>query len=293
MSRCSPRFSRSPEAPNAASARVCRTRGGDGGGTGGTGPWPDGGYRFPHGLARQAVLDLMSEFQRAQDNAAVAAVLEDMPAADLRVQRLADHYAAAAALGYTDKAVHYLAESAELAQAGLAHDEAARLFERAAAMAEHPALRDELRLKAARGYLRSSRFGRARQLNELVASGAHRHRSAAGGHRLRGGVLAQRPSGRALCRAADPRPGRRHSRRARPTAHQGVAALGRAYAFTADVDKAAVFGERATALARETGDDRLIAAALQIGLQRAAAPGQLCREACPGNGDQRADRADR
>ena len=235
----------------------------------------DGGYRFPHGLARQAVLDLTGEFQRAQDNASVAGVLENTPAADLRVQRLADHYAAAAALGFTDKAVRYLAESAELAQAGLAHHEAARLFERAAAMAQQPVLRDELRLNAARGYLRSSRFGRARQLNEQVAS------AATGTDRLRAAIgyeaaswRSGQPGERSVQLLTDAMAGvtlDEHD----PLSIRALAALGRAYAFTADVDKARCSGERATALARETGDDRLIAAALQIGLQRAAAPGQL------------------
>ncbi len=235
----------------------------------------DGIYRFPHGLARQAVLDLTGEFQRAQDNASVAEVLEDTPAADLRVQRLADHYAAAAALGFTDKAVRYLAESAELAQAGLAHHEAARLFERAAAMAQQPVLRDELRLSAARGYLRSSRFGRARQLNEQVAA------AATGIDRLRAAIgyeaaswRSGQPGERSVELLTDALAGvtlDEHD----PLTIRALAALGRAYAFTADIDKSRAAGERATALARETGDDRLLAAALQIGLQRGATPGQL------------------
>ncbi|HZM65800.1 MAG TPA: AAA family ATPase, partial [Nakamurella sp.] len=63
----------------------------------------DGVVRFPHGLARQAVLDLMTEYQRATENARVAKVLEEQfPAVDLRVQRLAHHYANAQALGYAD-----------------------------------------------------------------------------------------------------------------------------------------------------------------------------------------------
>jgi DNA-binding CsgD family transcriptional regulator len=233
---------------------------------------PEGGYRFPHGLARQAVLDTVGDFQRASDNAAVAAVLEGMPAADLRVQRLADHYAAAAVLGFADKAMRYLAEAAEAAQTGLAHGDAARLFERAAGVATTRAQRDDLRLKAARGYLRSSRFGQARELNELVAA------SAAGVDRLRAAIGYEAASWRSG------RPGERPvelltsalngvTLQEHDALHiRAIAALGRAYSFTGDVGRAREFGQRATLLARETGDERLLAAVLQIGLQMAATP---------------------
>ena len=116
----------------------------------------DGVVRFPHGLARQAVPDLMTEYQRATENARVAKVLEEQfPAVDLRVQRLAHHYANAQALGYADKAVLYLARAAGAAEVGLAHHEAARLLERAAGIANDAGQRDELRLQAARSYLRA------------------------------------------------------------------------------------------------------------------------------------------
>jgi len=131
----------------------------------------DGVVRFPHGLARQAVPDLMTEYQRATENARVAKVLEEQfPAVDLRVQRLAHHYANAQALGYADKAVLYLARAAGAAEVGLAHHEAARLLERAAGIANGAGQRDELRLQAARSCLRASMFSRARELNELIAS---------------------------------------------------------------------------------------------------------------------------
>ena len=42
---------------------------------------------------------------------------------------------------------------------------------------------------------------------------------------------------------------------------RGLAALGRASAFTAEVDRSRALGERATTLARETGDSALQAAA--------------------------------
>ena len=117
----------------------------------------DGVYRFPQAMVRHYVLELMTEHQRASDNAAVATVLEEQfPPADLLVQRLAHHYADAQAVGYADKAVRYLAAAAELTAAALAHHEAARLFERAAALANAQNERDSLRLKAARCLLCSS-----------------------------------------------------------------------------------------------------------------------------------------
>ncbi len=235
----------------------------------------DGRYRFPHGLARQAVLELLGDLQEARDNACVAQVLEGMPAADLRVQRLAHHYAKAAALGFADKAVHYLAAAADEAEAALAHGDAARLFERAAGMATEPAVRDELRLRAARGYLRSSRLGRARELNEAVAA------TATGTDRLRAAIGYEAASWRSG------QPGERSVELLTDALHgvalddhdplsiRGLAALGRAYAFTAEVDRSRALGEHATHLARGTGDDRLLAAALQIGLQTAVAPDAL------------------
>lgn len=236
----------------------------------------DGHFRFPHGLARQAVLDLMTEYQRAADNGTVARVLEDdFPAADRRVQRLAYHYASAQALGYAVKAVHYLAAAAEAAELVLAHHEAARLFERAAALAGAPEQRDELRLLAARSYLRSSQFSRAREVNELVAS------TATGPALLRAAIgyeaaswRSGQPGDRCVAMLTAAMGGTRVDER-NPLHIRAIAALGRAQAFTAHREHSRINGARAVRLARATGDDRLVAAALQIGLQTANSPGHL------------------
>lgn len=240
----------------------------------------DGVYRFPHGLARQAVLDLLSGFQRASDNACVARVLEfEWLAADLRVQRLAHHYSAAQTLGYAAKAVHYLSAAAAAAEAGLAHQEAARLYERAASAAVDPVQRDDLRLKAARSYLLASQLLQARELDEQVAM------TAEGRQRLRAAIGFEAASWRsgepgarsvALLTAAlggadlDP---------LHPLLIRGTAALGRAHAFTGNLQQAADLGTRSIALARETGDDGLLATALQISLQLFAKPGELAEKA--------------
>jgi DNA-binding CsgD family transcriptional regulator len=232
--------------------------------------------RFPHALARQAVLDLMSEYQRASDNARVASVLElQFPAADLRTQRLAHHYASAHTLGHGVKAVQYLAQAAEAAQSGLAHDEAARLFERAAALAGEPIRRDELRLDAARSLLRSGKFGRAREVDELVAT------TSRGWLRLRASVGFEAASWRTgqpgessvqllTSALAGVEPDSRH-----PTYVRAIAALGRAHAFSGNVVESRACDTRALELARDTGDERLIATVLQIGLQTVLTPRNL------------------
>lgn len=236
----------------------------------------DGVFRFPHGLARQAVLDLLTNYQRALDNACVATVLEfDFPAADLRVQRLAHHYAAAQALGYAGKAVQYLGAAGEAAEAGLAHHEAARLYERAASLSPDPEERDELRLKAARGYLRASAFQRARELDEQVATtgkGLQRLRAAIGYEAAswRSGQPGE-PSVALLTAALDAG----ELDQLHPISIRGTAALGRALAFAADLQRSAALGRRSVALARETGDELLLAVALQIGLQLSATPAEL------------------
>jgi DNA-binding CsgD family transcriptional regulator len=239
-------------------------------------PLRDALLRFPHGLARQAVLDLLSAYRLAADNLEVARVLEDrFPAADLRVQRLAHHYAMGAALGCADRAVHFLAEAARGAEEGLAHHDAAQLFERAAGLAGEAHHRDELRLRAARSYHRASRFRRALDLDEQVAT------TARGVLRLRAAVGYEasswkwaEPGARAvelLSTALAEAPLSEDD----PLHIRATAALGRAHAFGTDLERAAVLRSRAEELAERHGDDRLRAVVLQIGLQVAVAPADL------------------
>ncbi len=92
-----------------------------------------GAYRFLHALAQQTVLELMPSSRRVATHARIAQTLEQS-AGDLPVRRLAHHYANARVLGHGDKALRYLLEAARLAAASLAHEEAARWFEQAAAL---------------------------------------------------------------------------------------------------------------------------------------------------------------
>jgi DNA-binding CsgD family transcriptional regulator len=236
----------------------------------------DATYRFPHGLARQAVLDLLTDYQRACDNARVAEVLEaEFPAADRRVQRLGYHYASAQALGYSGKAVQYLTAAGEAAERSLAHHEAARLFERAAGIADLTPARDDLRMRAARSWMRSSQFDRARQLDALVAE------TATGADRLRAAIGYEaaswrcgEPGGRSVelltAAMAEVTLDELH-----PLNVRGTAALGRALVFSGEPERAKELGDRAVELARATGDDVLLAAALQIALQDTGSPADL------------------
>ena len=89
-------------------------------------PGPDGAFRFPHALARQAVLGLLSSSRRAHEHARVAQVIETrFPGSDRYVQQLAYHYAGAHTLGFADKAVRYLIQAAGIADRSLAHEDAA------------------------------------------------------------------------------------------------------------------------------------------------------------------------
>ena len=124
-------------------------------------------FRFPHALARTAALDHMTPSRRVQEHARVAKALEDAPG-EPAVQRLAHHYASARALGHSEKALHYLLEAGRLADASLAHEEAARCFEQAADLTDDAAQRDLHRLAAARSHLLGGNFARARDVYEQV-----------------------------------------------------------------------------------------------------------------------------
>ena len=63
-------------------------------------------FRFPHAIARQAVLDGVPDSELMRVHARIAETLESQfPAAPRLVQRLAYHYVAARALGFGDRAV--------------------------------------------------------------------------------------------------------------------------------------------------------------------------------------------
>lgn len=239
-------------------------------------------FRFPHALARQAVLDLVPATRRAREHLRVADLLECSTApSERRTQRLAHHFAQAAALGCGDRAVRYLTEAAQAASRSLAHEDAALWSEQAAALTTDPPRRHRLLLEAAGEHLLGGDFARARTLfAEVAHAGAPPDRLEAAigfeaaswrpglpGHRavdLLTAALREVPHD-----ATD------------PLYVRALAGLGRALAFTGATAQAAELGRRSVALARALGDDALLAAALQAslwqGLRPADAPAKLER----------------
>jgi DNA-binding CsgD family transcriptional regulator len=231
-----------------------------------------GRYRFPHALARQAVVDLLPPSRRAHQHARVAEAIEGRPTGSARrVQALAYHYAQAEAHGYGDKAVRYLVEAARSAVRALAHEDAARWFEQAGSLSADPSRRDELRLLAARSHLLGGDFARARSLAEQVVV------SVDPSERLQAAVMYE---------AAAWRPGLPGHRAVEllsnalaggtqdddPLRVRALASLGRALAFTGDTEAARGVGAAAVSKARLMGDDGLLAHALQASLWHGLRP---------------------
>jgi len=131
-----------------------------------------GHYRFPHALARQAVLQEMEPYGRACAHAAVAHALEgDGDLHDpTRLVQFAHHFSMAVGLGLESRAVAYLEKAAALATTRLAHSDAAALLQRAAELAPDGGPSDRLTLGAAAAHVRAGHLERARSLTEAVAS---------------------------------------------------------------------------------------------------------------------------
>ncbi len=127
--------------------------------------------RFPHALARQAVIETLSDVDVVHAHAAIALTLEaEHPAAVRRTVRLAGHFAETAVLGYEREATRHLTEAGDQARGSSAHPEAADYYERAAALAADPLVRDGLTLQAARSALLGWQLDRARELDERAAA---------------------------------------------------------------------------------------------------------------------------
>ncbi|MGN7798631.1 helix-turn-helix transcriptional regulator [Leifsonia sp. 22587] len=221
--------------------------------------------RFPHAIARQAFIEHCSRADLMAMNALVACTLEArFPAAPRLVQRLAHHYSEARALGYGGRAAAYLTQAAEAADARLAHEDAARAFTRAAELTLDTPTRDGLRLRAVHSWILASDFARARSASLQVIEDGDPH------SRLRAAIEFEEASWRPglpgdaarelLSAALSGMPVPEED----PLHIRGLAALGRATAFTGDFDEAARLGDRAIAGARRLGDRAVLAEALRV-----------------------------
>jgi DNA-binding CsgD family transcriptional regulator/tetratricopeptide (TPR) repeat protein len=238
-------------------------------------PIHDDRYRFAHALARQAVLDRMTAARRAAAHARIAEVLErpDGEADSSRVAELAHHYLQARTLGHAGRAVHYLVLAARQAERSIAHGDAAALYEQAAHLhaAEGPS-RVELLSAAGRCHMHAGDFATARRLyGELATSEDPEVRlRAAIGHEdasWRPGVHGQ-PSFGLLAEAVESAALEPND----PLRVRALASMGRAAGFTGDAQRARELGEQALALARSSGDEKLLAHALGATLWQGMTP---------------------
>lgn len=223
-----------------------------------------GRYRFPHALARQAVLEEMEPYALASVHAAVGRALEESGDRrhPTRLVQLAHHFSMAVGLGLEDKAVHYLREAAIVATTRFAHSDAAALLERAAGLTSDPVERDRLSLAAAAAHAHAANFEQARDLSETVAiSGDPALRlEAATSHEEATwptGVGARR-SAQLLREALDASP----LEHTAPQRVRAAAAYGRALFYAGLPVQAEQALAEALSSARATGDPRLVLSVL-------------------------------
>ena len=233
------------------------------------------GYRFAHSLARQAVLDRMAAADLTAAHARVAEVLESHVGEDDPglVAQLAHHYVEARALGHADKAVHYLVLAAQQAVRGIAHSEAAALYERAAQLhvAQGPP-RVGLLSAAARCHVHAGHFPTARQIYEdlstdenprvrLLAAIGHEDASWRPSENGQRSLTMLSEALRAAALEPDD-----------PLHIRALASMGRAASFTGDRRRARSLGEDALQRARASGDEELVAHALVATLWQGLTP---------------------
>jgi DNA-binding CsgD family transcriptional regulator len=233
-----------------------------------------GRINFPHMLTRQAVLDLTSPSRQTALHARVGEVLQSSgsrsPAA---VRQLGYHFARAAALGYGETAARYLRQAAGDAERSLAFEDAAAWYTQAADLTDGPdSDREELLLRAADSHVRVGDFASARTLYlRLTGSGDSRMRlHAAIGYE----DAAWRPGlpGTEACAllahalegvAEDPDD---------PRYVHALASLGRATAFTGDVERSRQLADLALEHARRLGNRQLLVHALEAMMWQRAVP---------------------
>lgn len=235
----------------------------------------EGRYRFVHTLARQAVLDRMAPSRRVRLHARVATALERQGSNDPDiVAQLAHHFGRAHALGYGDQAVRYLVRAAQHAERGLAHEDAAEHYARAASIpTTGSSSRESLLLASARSHTLAGDFTDARQLYEGLARSDDPDvllRAAIGYEDTswRPGIHGERSL--ELLEAAL----RHHAADlANPLYVRALASMGRACNFVGDDGQAHARGEQALQAARALGDEPLLAHALATTLWRGMTPG--------------------
>jgi DNA-binding CsgD family transcriptional regulator len=234
------------------------------------GVMPGGSYSFQHALVREALIDGLPPSRSAEAHARLAESLSlRYPAEPELAPVLARLYEGARPLGYRDELVFYLSEAAESASRGLAHEQAAELWEQAARVkGGDTSRRDSLLLSAARSHLLAGDFPQARRIyRELTASAdADTVLQAAMGFE----EASWRPgsSGEEARTLLEGSIGRIPADPANPLYVGALISLSRAYSFSGDIEVSGLIGAQALEMARHLGDDALIADALVAALLR-------------------------
>jgi len=233
-----------------------------------------GRIAFPHMLTRQAVLDLTGPSRRAALHAQVGEVLQSSGSrSSATVRQLGYHFARAAALGYGEAAARYLRQAAGDAERSLAFEDAAAWYTQAGDLTEgSDSDREELLLSAADSHVRAGDFASARTLYlRLAGSGDSRVR-------LRAAIgyenAAWRPGlpGTEACallaHALEGVPEDLDD----PRYVRALASLGRATAFTGDVERSRQLAGLALEHARRLGNGHLLVHALETMMWQRAVP---------------------
>lgn len=130
----------------------------------------DGEFSFVHALTREAVVGGMAASRLRVMHARAAEALEGRSDPSV-IPRLANHCLRAHVLGYHEQALRYAREAARMAEQSLAHEDAAKWFERAASLPELSlADRARMNLGAAANHVRAGDFARARAIYERVSA---------------------------------------------------------------------------------------------------------------------------
>jgi tetratricopeptide (TPR) repeat protein len=130
----------------------------------------DGEFSFVHALTREAVVGGMPASRLRIMHARAAEALEGRADPSV-IPCLANHYLLAHVLGYHEQALRYAREAARMAEQSLAYEDAAKWFERAAALPEL-SLADRARMNfgAAANHVRAGDFARARGIYERTSA---------------------------------------------------------------------------------------------------------------------------
>ncbi|SOJ53330.1 Transcriptional regulatory protein DegU [Mycobacterium simulans] len=235
-------------------------------------PGSDGEFAFVHALTREATLDGMAASRQRIMHARAGEALEARADPSI-VPRLANHYLVAHVLGYHDKALHYSRKAAQLAEQSLAYEDAAKWFERAAALPElGPEDRARLNFGAATNHVRSGDFARGRAIYERISAMDDPliRLEAAVGYE----DASWRP-GLADSKAADLLASALEGcglSTEDPRYVQALASFGRALAFAGEAVRAREVGSRAIDSARVIGDSTAILHALHASLWHGLSP---------------------